>query len=66
MTPVITAAPRLQVLQRTVGLTLYRGDQLVSSEVETVPQRVFTLQVCGTQACRAEGWASQGCRAPLA
>ncbi|KAL4421094.1 hypothetical protein ABPG77_009621 [Micractinium sp. CCAP 211/92] len=33
-----------QVLHRTVGLSVYVGDDLASSEVETVPQRQFTLQ----------------------
>lgn len=33
-----------QVLHRTVGLSLYAGDDLASSEVETVAQRQFTLQ----------------------
>lgn len=33
-----------QVLHRTVGLSMYRGEELVSSEVEVVPQRCFTLQ----------------------
>ncbi|PRW59252.1 hypothetical protein C2E21_2426 [Chlorella sorokiniana] len=33
-----------QILHRTVGLSCYRGDELVSSKVEVVPQRQFTLQ----------------------
>jgi SAM-dependent methyltransferase len=33
-----------QILHRTVGLSLYRGEDLVSSEVEVVPQKCFTLQ----------------------
>ncbi|KAL4425487.1 hypothetical protein ABPG75_009503 [Micractinium tetrahymenae] len=33
-----------QVLHRTVGLSLYTGDDLDSSKVETVLQRQFTLQ----------------------
>lgn len=34
-----------QLLHRTVGLSVYEGDDLASSEVEVVPQRQFTLQV---------------------
>lgn len=33
-----------QVLNRTVGMSLYEGDKLVSSQVEIVQQRQFTLQ----------------------
>ncbi|KAI7841824.1 hypothetical protein COHA_004353 [Chlorella ohadii] len=33
-----------QILHRTVGLSCYHGDELVSSEVDVVPQRQFTLQ----------------------
>lgn len=42
--PALWGAAPPQVLHRTVGLSLYVGDDLVSSEVETVPQRQFTLQ----------------------
>ena len=34
----------MQILHRTVGLSVYNGDDLASSEVEVVPQRQFTLQ----------------------
>ena len=34
--------PGRQVLQRTVGLSVYRGDVLQSSAVEVVPQRQYT------------------------
>lgn len=34
-----------QVLSRTVGMTLYQGEELISSEVQTVQQRQFTFQV---------------------
>lgn len=34
-----------QILSRTVGMTLYDGQELVSSHVQPVQQRQYTFQV---------------------
>lgn len=79
MAPLLTGARQLtlcrcypvpstlcQILHRTVGLSCYHGDELVSSEMEVVPQRQFTLQeidllgrATGFEV-RQPGWAGSG------